>query len=133
MSTYTFTQKVSPTEPGQLNNFGGLVVDGNHIGMTGTTGAGPQTVDISASPIVSPATISNSAVTTLTIPLNAVSVSFYATTNTVNISESKSDVSSNYFTIPTGVQIDIDVARCGLLYLKANSGSATLSFFFKVI
>ena len=130
---YTFTQKTPPTHPGQLNNFSGLVLDANHVGMTGAVGAGPQTVDISASPIVSPATIASNAVTTLTIPLNAVSVSLYATTNTVNISESSSSVSDHYFTIPTGVQIDIDIARTGLLYLKANSGSATLSFFFKVV
>ncbi len=133
MATYTFTQKAAPTEPGQLNNFGNMVNDGAHNAMTGAVGAGPQTVDISASPLTSPLTVSNVAVTTLTIPLNAVRVNFLATTNTVNVSEAVAAVTSKYFTIPTGVQISVDVARCSILYLEANTGSATLSFWFDVV
>lgn len=133
MSTYTFSQKAAAVEPGSESLFGGLRNDGNHNAMTGVTGNGPQTVDISASPIVSPATISNTAVTTLTIPLNATSVNFLATTNTVNISESNSSVADHYFTIPTGTQISVDVALTSVLYLKANVGSATLSFWFEVV
>lgn len=131
MPTYTFTQKSSPAEPGQESNFSGLANDGNHNAMQ--FGSGPQTVDISASPLTSPLTVSNSSATTLTIPLNAVQLNLLATTNTVNISESVSAVSSKYFTIPTGVQITLDVSRCSVLYLEANTGSATLSFFFNVI
>lgn len=131
-STYTFTQKAQLFEPGQLSNFSGVVVDANRIAM-GNQGAGPQTTDISASPLSSPQTISNSSVTTLTIPLNAIRVSFLATGNTINISESVSAVTSKYFTIPTGVQVDVDVARCSILYLEANTGSATLSYFFTVV
>ena len=126
---YTFTKKTGASQ----DNFSGLSVDANHIGMTGAIGAGPQTVDVSGTPVVSPATISNSAVTTLTIPLDATQVSFYAVTNTVNLSESNSAVTDHYFTIPTGVQITLDVARCGVLYLKANTGASTLSFFFNVV
>ena len=133
MAAYTFAQRTSPTYPGQLNNLGGLVTDGNHVGMTGYTGAGIQTVDISSTPVVSPATISNSGVTTLTIPYNAVAVNFLAVTNTVNISESTAAVTSNYFTLPTGTLVSIDVARMSVLYLKANTGAATLSFYFVVI
>jgi len=133
MSTYTFTQKTAPVEPGPESLFGGLRNDGNHNALTGAIGNGPQTVDISASPIVSPATVSNSAVTTLTIPLNAVRVNFLATTNTVNISESDNTVASHYFTIPTGVQVEVDVALTSVLYLKANTGASTLSFYFDIV
>jgi hypothetical protein len=132
-NAYTFTQKVEITEPQAESNFGSLVNDANHNAMTGVLGAGPQTVDISGTPVVSPATVSNSAVTTLTIPNNASQVTFIATTNTINISEADATVASKYFTIPTGVAITLDVSRCANLYLKANTGSATLSFWFNVV
>jgi len=130
-STYTFVQKAPAVEPGQESLFGNMVNDGSHNAML--IGAGPQTVDISASPIVSPATISNTGVTTLTVPLNAAQVSFLATSNSVNISESDDTVATNYFTIPTGTQVTVDVTRVSKLYLKANAGSATLSFYFNVV
>lgn len=133
MSTYTFTQKVAPTEPGQESLFGNLRNDASRNALTGVVANGPQTVDISASPIVSPATVSNSAVTTLTIPLNAVQVNFLAITNTINVSEADATVASKYFTIPTGVQITVPVALTKVLYLEANTGSATLSFWFDII
>ena len=128
-TTYTFTKKTGASQ----DNFGGLVVDANHIGMTGAQGAGMQCVDISGTPVVSPVSVSNSAVTTLTIPNNAVQVTFLATTNTVNISESSATVADHYMTIPTGTQVTVDCARQGLMYLKANVGASTLSFFFKVV
>ena len=133
MSIYTFTTKTVPAEPGQLNNFGGLPLDANHIAMTGATGAGMQCVDISGTPVVSPVSVSNVSVTTLTIPLNAVQVTFLAATNTVNISESSATVADHYTTIPTGTQVTIDCARQSVMYLKANAGASTLSFFFKVV
>jgi hypothetical protein len=133
MATYTFATKPQPTEPGQLSNFEGLVNDANHNAMTGAVGSGFQTVDISGTPIVSPATVSNSAVTTLTIPLNATEVNFLAATNTVNVSESTAAVTSNYLTIPVGVVTTLPVARMQKLYLEANTGSATVSFWFTIV
>ena len=132
MSTYTFTQKAAPVEPGQESLFGNLRNDGSRNAMS-TVGNGPQTVDISGSPVSSPATVSNIAVTTLTIPLNAIRVNFLATTNTVNVSESVAAVTSKYFTIPTGVQVSVDVALTSVLYLEANTGAATLSFWFDTV
>lgn len=132
MATYTFTQKSQPSLPGQLSNFGNLRNDASRNALT-VTANGPQTVDISGSPVTSPATVSNSAVTTLTIPLNAIRVNFLATTNTVNVSESIAAVTSNYFTIPTGVQVAVDVALTSVLYLKANTGASTLSFWFDIV
>lgn len=130
---YTFATKTPPVEPGQEDNFGGLVVDANHMAMTGATGAGPQTADATGTPNTSPLTVANNAITTLLIPLNAVRVNFVAATNTVNVSEADPTVATKYFTIPTGVQIAVDVARCSTLYLEANTGSSTLSFWFDVI
>lgn len=132
-STYTFAQKPAPTEPGQESNFGGMSVDANHNAMTGNIGSGPQTNDISGTPVVSPVSVSNSAVTTLTIPLNATQLFMLATSNTVNISEQNGAVTDHYFTIPTGVQVEVDVSRVKQLYLKANVGASTLSFWFNVI
>lgn len=132
MSTYTFTQKPQPTEPDQLTNFGNLRNDASRNAMT-VVANGPQTVDISGTPIVSPATISNAAVTTLTIPLNAVRINMLAATNTVNISESDNTVAGHYFTVPTGTQVSVDVALTSVLYLKANTGSSTLSFWFDCV
>lgn len=132
MSTYTFIPKAAPLEPGQESLFGNLRNDGSRNAM-GTVANGPQTIDISASPIVSPATVSNTVVTTLTVPLNAIRVNFLPTTNTVNVSESTSAVTSNYLTIPVGITTSLDVALTSVLYLKANTGASTLSFWFDII
>lgn len=130
-STYTFTQKTPPAEPSQESNFSGQPVDANHMALN--YGSGPQTADISGTPVTSPATVSNSAVTTLTTPLNAVQLNLVATTNTVNVSEADSTVASKYFTIPTGVVVTVDVSRTSVLYLKANTGAASVSFWYNVI
>jgi hypothetical protein len=36
-------------------------------------------------------------------------------------------------TIPTGTQITMQVARCAVLYLKANTAASTLSFWFDIV
>lgn len=133
MPTYTFSTKTPPVEPGQESNFGGLVNDANHNAMTGATPAGIQTVDVTASPVTSPATVSNSVVTTLNIPLNAVTLTLTSTTNTLKISEADATVATKYFTVPTGTVVEIPVARTSVLYLLANTGSATVNFFFSVV
>lgn len=130
---YTFTQKPAPSEPSQLNNFGNLRNDGGHNAMTGAIGNGFQTVDISGTPVVSPATVSNVAVTTITVPLNATQLNLVAATNTVNISEADATVATKYFTIPTGVVVTLDVALQSVLYLKSNTGASTLSFWFTIV
>lgn len=129
---YTFTTKGTPSGS-QTSYFGNLTIDAAHVGMTGVVGAGPQTQDASGTPVVSPATVSNTAVTTLNIPQNAAQLYVIAATNTVNISEADATVATNYFTIPTGAMIEIDVTRCAVLYLKANTGASTLSFYFNVV
>lgn len=133
MPTYTFSTKTPPAEPGQESNFSNLSVDAAHVALTGVTGAGPQTADATGTPQTSPLTVSNTAVTTLLIPVNAAQVNFIAATNTVNISEADSTVAAKYVTIPDGVQVTMDVTRCSTLYLMANTGAATVSFWFNVI
>ena len=130
MATYTFTPKPAPTEPGQESNFGGLVTDGNHNAMTGTSGAGIQTTDISASPIVSPATVTTGG-TTVTIPLNATQITLYPTTEPLLISETSAY--TNTFLLATATTLTIDVCRMGYIYLKGSGGSSTVNFFFTVI
>lgn len=132
-NTYTFTKKPDLSEPGQLSNFAGVVNDGNRVPM-GSIGSGIQTVDASASPVVSPIAFPSSSTTTLTIPPNATQLSLFALTNTLNVSESSSSLSTNYFTVPVGTAIKIDVGRMGVVYIKANTGAATgSSFYFTVI
>lgn len=133
MATYTFTKKTPPTEPGQENWFSNLAVDAAHVALTGVTGAGPQTADGTATPLTSPLTVSNTAVTTLIVPDNAAQVTLIAATNTINISEADSSVASKYFTIPVNTPVTLDVARTHELYLEANTGAATVSFWFNVI
>lgn len=130
---YTFTQKTPATEPGEENNFGGIATDGNRVAMTGAIGAGPQTVDATASPQSSPLSVATNSVTTLKVPANAVQVNFLASSNSVNISEADNTVASKYFTVPTGVQTTVDVARCASLFMEANTGTSTLSFWFNVV
>jgi hypothetical protein len=131
MASYTFIKKGQVAEPGQLSNFGGMVNDGNRNTML--MGAGPSTSDATGTPQTSPLTVSNSAVTALLVPANAVQLVITAITNTINISEADPTVAANYFTLPTGLVLTIDVARCSTLYLKANTGAATVSFYFNVV
>lgn len=131
MATYTFTQKTAPIAPGQLSNFGGMVNDANRNTML--IGAGPQTVDISSTPVVSPIAFPTT-VTTLTTPTNATQLTLIALTNTLNVSESDPTVTANYFTVPAGIPIKIDVARTAKLYIKANTGAATgSSFYYNIV
>lgn len=129
MATYTFTQKVLPAGPEDF--FAAQYLDGAHNPVT--FGSGMQTVDISGSPIVSPATVSNSAVTTITVPLNASAINIITATNTINLSEADSTVATKYATIPVNTLVSIGVTRQSVLYLKANTGAATVSFWFTII
>src|SRR5574343_1046465 len=125
-TTYPFATKT----PGNNRTFNNLPIDGTRNAMTGMLGNGPMTTDISGSPVVSPASISNAGVTTINIPASAAQISFIASGNTVNVSESDNTVATRYVTLPIGLVVTMDVAKCATLYLKANAGVATLSFWF---
>ncbi len=132
MSTYTFTSKEILT--GTTDLFVNSVVsDGDHVNLTGMIGSGPQTADNSSTPLTSPLTVLDTAVTTLNVPQDAAQLNIITITNTLNISEADSTVATKYFTVPTGTLVTIDVARCSKLYLEANTGSATVSFWFNMI
>jgi hypothetical protein len=131
--SYTFATKNTPVDPNEESNMGSLQTDANHNAMTGVVGSGPQMTDATGTPQKSPLTVATNAVTTLVVPVNAAKVTFQAATNTVNVSESDATVATKYFTLSTASAVTIDVARCSTLYLEANSGSSTLSFFFTVV
>jgi hypothetical protein len=133
-NAYTFVQKTQPSEPSQLSNFSTLVKDGSHVAMTGVTGNGIQTVDVSATPLSSPIAFSNVAVTTLTSPLNASNFTIIPLTSALNISEFDPTVTTNYFTVPIGVPLTLDIGRQSLIYIKAASAVATgSSFFYNIV
>lgn len=131
-STYTFTQKPAPQEPGQEDNFGNLTQDGSHNAMTGVVGAGFQTTDITASPIVSPATVSTGGVT-ITVPLNA--AQFVITsigTNPLLVSET-SGYTNTFLLATTVAPLTIDCTRMANIYLKGSGGNSIVNFYFNVI
>ncbi len=125
---FTFVQKTPPSVG--ASNFGGLVNDGNHNAMSGAIGSGIQTTDATASPVASPATVTTG--TTITVPLNATSVTIYSSA-ALRISETSTTMSTSYFAIPATTVMTIDVARMASFYLKQDSGSCTVQFFFAVV
>lgn len=131
-TTYTFTQKAAPSNP--ESNFAGMAADGNRVAMTGAIGSGMMTQDATGTPVTSPATVSNLAVTTINIPANAVQmVVNVGSASAVNFSE-KSDASAQVFQIQStdGIQY-IDVARQSVIYMKAATASVSVWFYFKVV
>ena|SRR5882757_5331672 len=120
MATVTLKTKADPS------NFGGLVNDGNRNAMQ--FGNWPQTSDATASPVTSPVTVTTG--TILTIPNNAAQI-VISSSAALRISE-LSDVST-YFVLPANTLLTIDIARLGLLYLKQDSGSCTVQFYFSVV
>lgn len=131
-STYTFTQKTPPSEPGEESNFGGLVNDANHNAMTGVLGAGFQTTDATASPVGSPATVTTSGAT-LTVPLSAAQfVVSCGATNGLLISETSGYTNTFLVAASTG-PITIDCSRMANIYLKGSGGNATVQFYFNMV
>ena len=89
------------------------------------------TADITASPKTSPLTVSNAAIT-LAVPTNAISVTFFSTSNDVRVS----DVSgvSTYFVLKASVLVTIPCAKMSSIYVLRDGGSdATLQFFFTTL
>lgn len=127
MPTYTFTTKTPPVEPNQEDNFGGAVVDANRNALV-NVGAGIQTSDITGTPLNSPITVTTG--TTVNVPLNAVSVTLQSSA-ALRISESST--TTGYFVLPTAATISMDIARMASFFLKQDSGSCTVQFYFKVI
>lgn len=126
--TYTFTQKPAPTIGS--SNFETLAVDGGHNAMTGVLGTGFSTQDGTTVPVVSPATVTTGG-STITVPLNAVQMVMYTTTNPLLISETSGF--SNTFLLPVATLLTIDVAKQGFIYLKGSGGSATVNFYFVMV
>lgn len=123
---YSFVQKAGAS----ANNFGGQPDDGNHVAIP--VAAGIQTSDATGSPVTSPIAFPTTQ-TTLTVPLNAIALNVMPLTNTINVGEVSSSVTT-YLTCPTGVVTRIPCARMGSIFIKANTGAATGStFWFEIL
>lgn len=130
MAAPTYTHKPIPANPGPEDNLGGQVVDANRVAVQGL-GSGFVTTDISASPIVSPATLT-SAVTTVTPPNGAIRMTILnnGATNPLLFSELVGMATN--FSLAAGVQTTIDIGRMGAIYFKSTLGT-TMQFFFSMV
>ena len=113
-------QKTSP------NDFGGRRVDGNRTAID--AGNYIQTLDATASPVSSPATVNTTL--TLTVPQGATSITLCSVTNPVQVSEDSTQ--SAYFSLPAAIPTTIDIANQQYVYLKTGS-STVVSFYFRMV
>lgn len=116
----TFKAKSTP------DNFGGLPTDANRIGMGFANYT--QTQDATASPVVSPATVTTTQ--TLTVPQGAVICNIESTTNAVQVSEDSSYTAT--FSVPAGQVYPYPCARQQFIYLKVGS-STVVNFQFVMV
>src|ERR1035438_3562644 len=114
----TYTPSPLKSESGKTN-FGGLVVDGNRIGMTGVLGSQFVTQDATGTPVTSPVTVNTTK--TLVVPSTAVQLTLISTSNAVQVSEDSTQ--SVYFTLPAATLLVMDVARQQNVYLKTGSST----------
>lgn len=90
------------------------------------SGNGILTADISGSPKLSPLAITTG-VTTIAVPMNAAEMVIYSDV-AVRIGEALA--LSSYFTIPATTAWVIPLAHSDNVYLRADSGTGTLQFYF---
>ena len=131
MAAPTYTHKPAPVTPGPEDNLGGQVVDGNRVAVQGIA-SGFITTDISASPNTSPLTLSTG-VTTITIPVSAITVTLSNIDSTNNVLVSELVGMGTYFTLLPKTSQTFEVARQGFLYLKASASTPIVSFVFQLI
>jgi hypothetical protein len=86
--------------------------------------------DKAASPVTSPASVSNSSKTTLEVPDRAAEVTIYASAALRVSSES---AMTHYFLIPATTLITIPVATMDYIYLLGDSGTVTVQFIFRCV
>jgi hypothetical protein len=110
------------------NSFGGLITDGNRVAATGVLGNQMYSRDATGTPLNSPLTVNTTA--TLTVPVNAVSVTICSVSNAVQVSEDSTQTA--YFSLPAATPFTFDCARQSLIYLKTGS-STVVSFQFKLL
>lgn len=110
------------------NIYGSSVNDGNRQALVGV-GNRMQTRDGTATPVASPLAMTGST-QTLTVPPNAISITFLPNTASVNVSEDST--MSTYFTIPTSALLTITLARQQYIYLSGTSPD-TVEFFFTLV
>lgn len=123
-----YIHKDSPIKTnGQPNvNFGSQVIDSNRIAIQGVA-SGISTVDATATPLVSPITLS-ATTTTLTVPANAISLTIIASTAAASVSEDPAFASS--VSVPANTSLTLNMARQKFVYLR---GTTATSFLFSII
>lgn len=131
MAAPTYTHKPAPLNPGPEDNLGGQVVDGNRVAVQGIA-SGFITTDISGSPVTSPLTLSTG-VTTITVPVSAISVTISNLDATNNVLVSELVGMGAYFGIPPKTVQTFEIARQGFIYLKASASTPVCSFVFQLI
>lgn len=131
MAAPTYSHKPSPVNPGPEDNLGGQAVDANRIAIQGI-GSGFITTDISASPITSPTTLSTG-VTTVTVPVSAISIIITNLDTTNNVLVSELVGMGATFAILPKTSVTLQLTRQGFLYLKSSASTVSCSFVFQLI
>lgn len=112
------------------NLFGGIVVDGNRVAMTGSLGAQMLSKDAAASPVTSPISNGSGSGLVLKVPQNAVQITINSSV-TCLVGE---DSTYTYgLQIPASTLVTLDVARQQSVYLLPSSGTNTIWFQFKLV
>lgn len=91
------------------------------------TGGSILTADISASPKVSPLSVTNASVTTIAVPTNAAEIVVLGSA-AFRIGESVA--LSQYFTVPASTVMAFGVADMDSIFVQGDAGVITLNFYF---
>lgn len=126
--SYLFATKPQPSEPSEEDNFGNLRTTGAHTAIAGG-GNGFQTVDATGTPLTSPLAVTTGT-TILKVPLNASAVTLSGSA-AFSVSENPT-IATNFFTVPSGVPITLDVAYQQFVYITTAT-TANVSFLFAII
>jgi hypothetical protein len=127
---YTFGGFKAKTSP---DNFGGLRVDANRIGMTGALGNYMQSKDGTATPVYSPITNGSASGLILTVPQGAVQFYIYIASAVTALMGEDSTYTYGLF-IPTATLCGpFDVGNQQYIYLLPSSATNSIYFQFKMV
>lgn len=128
---YTFAKKVPPTEPGELDLFGNVRVDGAHRGIGGN-GNGIQTTDATGTPQISPLAGVTTSGSAIQIPLNAGTITISSTVATL-VSEVAGFSATGAFLIPANTVVTLNVGYQATIYVASVATTASIYFMFGII
>lgn len=133
---YTFQVRTTPVDPAQEDNFANMQRDASRSPLNVSNGI--QTQDVTGTAVTSPVTLATNAVTTINIPVNAITMTITSKSFSTLFSEaianaSLSSWSANYAEVPVGTSVTIGVAKQSVIYLLGGTGAAITSFFFGIV